>query len=286
VNDKRLLIVEMEFARMLAVMGRDGSILSDTMRTLFDSEDEARSSPKGNAVVVTGPHVGFIGHVTPQELARKLREVEMFNGFSNRVTWVLTHRIHSYSNPPAYTAELAAEHAAVLAPAIARARALGTFARDDEAQEVWDHVYEKLRRDETRRGLAREVCARAQVMVMRFSLIFAALDGSPVITREHQEAALALWDYCEACAAYLFDDVSGDPIADVIADALNHSPQSRTKISGLFRRHVEKVVIDGALDQLVADGRAYRVMEETAGRSCEMWYAKEAAQADQRRAAS
>jgi hypothetical protein len=63
VADKRLLVVEAEFARVLAVMYRDGNTLSTVLRDLFDSPPEAESSPKNNPVVATAPHVGLIGQV-------------------------------------------------------------------------------------------------------------------------------------------------------------------------------------------------------------------------------
>jgi hypothetical protein len=63
VADKRLLVVEAEFARVLAVMYRDGNTLSTVLRDLFDSPPEAKSSPKNNPVVATAPHVGLIGQV-------------------------------------------------------------------------------------------------------------------------------------------------------------------------------------------------------------------------------
>jgi hypothetical protein len=111
VADKRLLAFEAEFARVLATMYREGSTLSMTLRNLYDGAQVARSSPKGNPITATGVHFGLIAQITPEELRRKLHEVELFNGFGNRFLWVLTRRIHSRPNPPPYTPEKAKSHA-------------------------------------------------------------------------------------------------------------------------------------------------------------------------------
>jgi hypothetical protein len=278
-----LLAYEPEFARVLAVMYREGNTLSMVLRDLYDGASVARSSPKNSPITATGAHFGMIGQITPEELGRKLQEVELFNGFANRFLWVLTRRQHSRPNPPAYTAKKAAEHATTWSKAIARARAVGEVTRDSDACEVWETVYEALRTGEregkqTRSGMAIEVCARAHVHVMRIAFTFAALDGSTLVKPEHQEAALAIWDYAEACALYLFGHVSGDPVAEVIYDALRQrGPLTRTQISQLFSRHTDAGVIQHALATLRDAGRARTWTEKTAGHSCELWAVTEAA---------
>ncbi len=277
VADKRLLAFEPEFARVLAVMYREGNTLSMILRDLYDGASKARSSPKANPILATGAHFGMIGQITPEELSRKRHEVELFNGFANRFLWILTKRKTSLPNPPAYTEAAAEEHAALWSAAIAKARSVGEITRDEEAAQVWDQVYEPLRtgmRDgkPSRSGMALDVCARAHVHVMRHALTFAALDGSSVMTAKHQEAALAIWDYAEASAMYLFGHVSGDPIAEVIADALvARGPLTRTQISQLFNRHVESGAIQTALDTLAASGRGRMWKEQTSGGPREMW---------------
>ncbi len=151
---------------------------------------------------------------------------------------------------------------------------------------MWEQIYETLRtgmRDgqQTRSGMALEVCARAHVHVLRSALTFAALDGSTFITRAHQEAALAIWDYAEASAMYLFGHVSGDPVTEVIHAALAaRGPLSRTDISRLFSRHMDAGTIQTALDALLASGRARMWKEPTSGGPREMWEAVAPASGD------
>jgi hypothetical protein len=56
--------------------------------------------------------------------------------------------------------------------------------------------------------------------VLRLSLLYALLDRSPAITAAHLTAALAVWDYGEASARYVFGDATGDPVADRILAGL------------------------------------------------------------------
>ncbi|HEV2459834.1 MAG TPA: hypothetical protein VGS80_15870, partial [Ktedonobacterales bacterium] len=173
VADKRLLVVEAEFARVLAVMYRDGNTLSTVLRDLFDCPPEAKSCPKNNPVKATAPHVGLIGQVTPEELERKMHDVELFNGFANRFLWPMTHRVKSLPSPPDYT-PMARTHAEWWVQAVYKARARGAIHRDHHAEQQWQIVYDQLRDGERpglppRQGFAREVCARAQVMVLRIA---------------------------------------------------------------------------------------------------------------------
>lgn len=281
VKDKRRVIFEAEFARVLACMAREGNTLSGVLRDLYDCAEEARSSPKGNPIVATGAHVGMTAHITPEELRRKLADVELFNGFANRFAWVLTHRIKSLDDPPAYTQAAAEQHAQVLAAAIARGRQVQAIKRDGEAAVAWKSVYESLRRGRTgpngaplRTRMAVEVCARAHVHVLRWALTFAALDGSATITCQHLDAAGALWDYAEASAIYVFGEVSTDPMAETIYKGLvERGPLTRTEIWGLLGRHTSAEAVQQALDTLVADGRARCEREETAGPPRELWSA-------------
>ena len=96
---------------------------------------------------------------------------------------------------------------------------------------------------------------------------------SPTIRKEHLLAALALWEYAEASAEYIFGARMGDPVADKIADALANAPNglTRTEISGLFGRHQSSTNIDRALEHLRKSKVAECVPEMTDGRTIERW---------------
>src|SRR5690606_36461745 len=71
VEDKRLLVVEGEFATALRVLGREGNILSAVVRNAWDTGD-LRTLTKNSPAKATGAHTSIIGPVTRDELLRNL----------------------------------------------------------------------------------------------------------------------------------------------------------------------------------------------------------------------
>jgi hypothetical protein len=116
---------------------------------------------------------------------------------------------------------------------------------------------------------------RAEAQVLRLSVIYALLDSSRVIQLPHLMAALAVWDYCEESARYIFGDATGDPTADRILEALRNSDNglTRTQIYGLLGHRTTRGRMDSALGLLLSTGRARSRMEETEGRAREIWTA-------------
>ena len=100
-----------------------------------------------------------------------------------------------------------------------------------------------------------------------------------MIRRDHLEAALAVWRYCEDSCRYIFGDAMGDPAADSLLKALRNAPDgmTRTDISNLFKRHKSAAQIDRMLTSLEKQGLIERREQNTAGRTAEVWFAVETA---------
>ena len=75
IEDKRLLVQESEYARVLRVAGRDGNTLSSILRDAWD-KGRLQTMTKNSAAKATGAHVSVIGHVTADELRRELSSTE------------------------------------------------------------------------------------------------------------------------------------------------------------------------------------------------------------------
>jgi hypothetical protein len=101
--------------------------------------------------------------------------------------------------------------------------------------------------------------------------LYAALDVSEYIRLPHLKAALALWQYAEASAQYIFGNATGDPIADRILEGLEHGELTRTAISHLFQRNVSAERIDLALRLLHKNQQAVMERRDTNGRPVEVW---------------
>jgi len=142
--------------------------------------------------------------------------------------------------------------------------------RDAVARQIWGEVYPEL--SEGKPGLFGAVTARAEAQVLRLSVLYAALDGDREIRSHHVMAALAVWDYCESSARYIFGDNLGDPVADRILGMLQQNPDglNRTKIYESFSKHTPAARIEQLLQTA---GRAQRETMDTGGRPVEVWLA-------------
>ena len=89
-------------------------------------------------------------------------------------------------------------------------------------------------------------------------------------------AAHAVWRYSYDSARFIFGDRVGDSVTDRILTALNQAPEgmTRTDIRELLGGRIAAARIDTALASLLEAGRARRVIEETAGRPSERWFAQ------------
>lgn len=270
IADKRLLVYEAEFSAPLKVAAREGNTLSATLRQAWDS-GSLRILSKNSPTKATGAHISILGHVTKDELLRYLNDTEAGNGFANRFLWVCVSRskvLPEGGGRPDYGSIVPSLHAA-----LERARKLGELKRDAYARKIWAEVYPEL--SEGKPGLFGAVTARAEAQVLRLSVLYAALDGDSQIRSHHVMAALAVWDYCEASARYIFGDKLGDPVADRILGMLQQNPEglNRTKIYELFSKHTPAARIEQALKLLQTTGRAQRETMDTGGRPVEVWLA-------------
>jgi DNA replicative helicase MCM subunit Mcm2 (Cdc46/Mcm family) len=150
------------------------------------------------------------------------------------------------------------------------------FARDAAARRLWNDRYFVL--SHARAALFGAATSRAEAQVLRLSAIYAALDCSPIVTTQHLEAALAVWDYCSASAALIFVPTAIDPIVERIREALDASPGglTRDQIRGLFQHHVRSERIDAALEQLTTLGTITSRKSHGRGRPSTLWSATEA----------
>ncbi|HXX19872.1 MAG TPA: DUF3987 domain-containing protein [Candidatus Acidoferrum sp.] len=273
-KDKRLLVVEAEFARPLVVMARDGNVLSEIVRLAWDSGD-LRVMTKVDPVSATDTHISLIGHITRDDLRRHLTATEQGNGFANRILWICARRSKCLPDGGNLTDEELAPLATRLRQAITPTNKVREMHRDDAAGKLWHQVYPQL--SDGKPGLLGAVVSRAEAQVLRLSMIYALLDSSSVIRVEHLRAALAVWEYCEASAAHIFGGSFGDPVADTILAKLRSLPPgqglTRTHIRDVLARHCPERRINVALDLLEARGLAVRINEVTGGRPVERWIA-------------
>ncbi len=148
--------------------------------------------------------------------------------------------------------------------------------RDDNAKAVWKEAVKELVHDDEK-AIALE---RGRPQTLRLSMLYALLDGSPIIHLEHLKAALAVWHYCEASAKSLFGGSSSatatakdkppdelPPHAKLLSLIRSRKEGvTKTDAHALFNRHRKAEDIDADF-RLLEDG----FIVPMNGR----WYAKE-----------
>jgi hypothetical protein len=273
VSDKRLLVLEPEFANVLKQTERQGNTLSALIRQSFDS-GSLGTLVKNSPARATGAHISMVGHITRDETNRYLTATEQANGFANRYLWVCARRSKLLPDGGKVDPGVMARLQGKLKDALAFARKQGLLCRDAEAGGIWRGVYGDLSAE--RPGLTGCILGRAEAHVLRLSLLYALLDKSAQVRAPHLMAALAVWDYCEASARYVFGDGLGDPVADELLRLLRGSPAglTRTEIRDFFGRNQSADRLGRALALLV-ESRLARCerQQQTGGRPAERWLA-------------
>jgi hypothetical protein len=159
--------------------------------------------------------------------------------------------------------------------AIEFARDAGEITRDDSARKLWRFCYPAL--SEGKPGLLGALTARAEAQVLRLSCIYALLDCSTKITVDHHRAALALWNYSERSAKWIFGMATGDSVADRILIGLRiagTNGMTQTEISErIFSRNVTSAALSSALELLERSGQVSWTKESTGGAPRKRWFA-------------
>ncbi|CAN5439702.1 hypothetical protein BH20ACT10_BH20ACT10_25530 [soil metagenome] len=275
-DDKRLMVVEGEFAGPLKTASREGNTLSVLIRQAWDGGRLAALT-KNSPMKATDAHISIIGHITKTELMRQLSETDAHNGFANRFLWLLVRRSKALPFGGEWWKVDAAPLVRRLTAAIEHGRGQREVVWGDSSRELWTEVYEEL--SEGKPGLFGAVTSRGEAQTLRLAVLYAVLDRSRTIDEPHLKAALAVWSYAEESALHIFGDLTGDEVADKIAAALEEESDeglTRTDITNLFGRNKDRGRIDAALILLERLGRVRREKVETSGRGrpAERWFSK------------
>jgi hypothetical protein len=272
IDDKRLLVMESEFGKVLSVIARQGNILSAVVRQAWDSGN-LRTLTRTNPLKATAAHISIIGHITARELRKNLTATEVANGFANRFLWLTASRSKCLPEGGQFNLNSFNSSISLLREAVIRARDIGEVRRSDQARELWRKVYPVLSAGSD--SLSGAVISRAEAQTMRLALLFALVDQSDTIRVQHLRAALAVWCYCENSARSVFGEGTGDKRADALVTALRTAdPEGMTKtdIMNHFNRNLTADAIESALRLLDEQGRINSRSEQTGGRAAVRYF--------------
>lgn len=280
VDDKRLFVVETEFAKPLNNMKREGSNLGGTIRQIFDC-DKIGSMARGNQDSCLEPRVAIHAHSTVEELKGMLAEMDKVNGFGNRFLFVCTRR--SKELPHGGNVHFPALFALAerIKSVVIRAQTQVLEMKwSPEAYVLWETVYSDLTSDDDGK-----LVSRGAPIVVRLAMIYALMDPITYtygvvhgdchkVLIEHLKAALEVWRYCKDSAIHIFGDARYAALANSILDKLKSAGpigMTQTQISLSFSRNKSASELQRALLLLKGKGIIKSTEEPTNGRPVTKW---------------
>lgn len=266
ITDKRLLVVESEFANILHQSKRDGNTLSAALRDAWDGTS-IRPAVKTCRVWASDPHIGIIGDVTPSELRELMHARELTNGFANRFIffWAEGDKVLPFPQyTPKQVVEALAERVALVLRFAGADRHVDMDVMRMEFSLDAASLYARLYRGELRDRSAGEhitgLLDRRAPVLLRLAMLFALTDQTTVIAVAHINAAMAWVRYWVDSVKFIFQsaiDEAGaaattDTAQRIVTYLTERGQATRTELSkGCFGGHVSKATLDKALDELI-----------------------------------
>ena len=267
VLDKRLVVIESEFANVLHQGKREGNTLSPALRDCWDGVS-MKPATKSSRLSATDPHIAMIGAVTPSELLGLMASRELTNGFANRFMMFWAERTKMLAFPRATSQEevdaLALRVLAVLQFCKAERWAERDHMRVELSPAARSH-YEKLYLGELNDNSAGEritaLIERRAPMLLRLAMLFALCDLTSTVEVHHIDAALAWVRYSVESVKFIFasaaDEVkaaeTNDTAQEVLAFLAERDQATRSELSkDCFQGHKSKSILDGAIDELLS----------------------------------
>lgn len=264
IEDKRLWVVESEFANVLQQSRRGGNTLSAALRDCWDGVD-LKPATKSNRVHATAPHVCLSGAISPVELLSLVQQRDLLNGFANRFLMVWGERTQIQPFPkrtPQAKVEALARRVAEVLAFVSEKTVQGhcPIAMTEAARSVYAKLYQAELNQDLGNTLVDGVLERRAPMLLRLAMVLALADLQWQIDVKHVEAAMAWIRYATDSACFIFAGALSNPsllqvkwAAERISDflAARGCASRRDLVVDCFSRHQPASVIDAALAHLV-----------------------------------
>jgi len=266
IHDKRLWVIESEFANVLHQTKRDGNTLSAALRDCWDGVS-IKPATKSNRISATAPHVSLSAAVTPGELLSLIEARELSNGFANRFLTIFSERSRLLAFPQA-TEQCAVD---ILAQRVAKVLKLAQADRWAErdtmrlslapsAAKDYGDLYHGTLNKHDHGALVTGLLERRAPVLLRLAMLFALTDHTLQIERQHIDAALAWVNYWTESVRFIFSSAAAEEAQHETTDTANkitaflaaRGRQSRKAINvECFHGKLSKDRLDEALDELL-----------------------------------
>ena len=266
IEDKRLWVVESEFANVLHQGRREGNTLSAALRDCWDGVS-LKPATKSNRLYASHPHLCLSGAISPSELLGLMRARELTNGFANRFLMVWAEREKIVPFPEATPQETVDALAAKILRVLDFVQAERFTERDHlridltpEAQSSYSQLYRGELIDDSAGEHVTALLERRAPMLLRVAMVFALCDLQTQIDVYHIHAAMEWIRHGVESVKFVFtkasdaaDSARVNAVAKKIIDFLRiKGAATRWQItSECFQGHTLKSTIDAALDILL-----------------------------------
>ena len=267
IEDKRLWVVESEFANVLHQGRRDGNTLSAALRDCWDGVD-LKPATKSNRLYASDPHVCLSGAISPSELTGLMSARDLTNGFANRflMIWAERSRMLPFpkETPQAVVEHLARRTLEVLAFVHADRHDERDHLRMElspQAQWRYAQLYRGELNDDLGDGTVSALLERRAPMLLRLAMLLALADLQTRIDVPHIDAAMAWIRHATASVRFVFVSAAEEAKQAQVRELSNRvlaflrerGQATRSQISAeCFRGKVLKARIDACLEHLLA----------------------------------
>ena len=266
IYDKRLWILESEFANTLHQTAREGNTLSAALRDAWDGTS-IKPATKNAPVSASKPHINLLGHITPSELVGMMKARELSNGFANRflIFWAEQGELDPF---PSYTPKETIEALSDRLADILRFARADRFVETDHtglqldpaASNRYAALYRGEFQDRSGGDLVAGLLVRRAPYLLRLAMLFALTDKTTIIGLHHLNAALHWVRYWAESVRFIFASAAQEAAfektqetAKRIVEFLGERGQAtRTELTRVcFKGKVSRDVLDEAIDELL-----------------------------------
>jgi hypothetical protein len=273
VSDKRLWCVVEEWGSTLKRMRGEGNTLGMILREAWDGRS-LQTLTKKNPQRATDPHIGVVGHVTPEELQALMDHTDVVNGLLNRFLFAYVERVRKLPHGGPDVRDLLGNLAGVLRATLTAGAGVGSLAWTPKARDCWAQLYEGPL-DSPHAGRLGALTDRGAPLTLRLAMIYAVVDGRAALEAADLEAASAVWRYSVASTVRAFGGALLSRRARHMRDLLNDAGAAgiaRGELAGVLgSKSITAAELDAALSELVGLDLAFATEESTATRPRTVW---------------